>query len=103
MIRPSSAALVVVLTTTLTAHADLVEDPCACSAAKPGFFRRDKLTGDWDDHRDNLEKKGVTIQATYSIEGFAAPNLPKTFIEGGLFVASLDLELGKLMRGKPES
>src|SRR4051812_35884269 len=99
MIRRSSGAVVLLASLTSIAHADLVEDPCACSAAKPGFFRRDKLTGDWDEHRDNLEKKGVTIQATYSIEGFAAPHLPKTFIEGGLFVASLDIELGKLMRG----
>ncbi len=96
MIRPSSVALAV-LTLTNVAHADLVEDPCACSAAKPGFFRRDKLTGDWDEHRDNLEKEGVTIQATYSLEEFAAPHLAKNFVTGGLFVTSLDIELNKLM------
>ena len=93
-IRLSSFALLLVFTS--IAHAELKEDPCACSAAKPGFFRRDKLTGDWDEKRDDLEKKGVVIQGTYSIEGFAAPQLPRSFVEGGLFVASLDLDFAEL-------
>lgn len=98
MIRRSSGiAVVLLLSLAGVASADLVEDPCACSAAKPGFFRRDKLTGDWGDTRTDLEDKGVVIQGTYAVEGFAAPHLDHAVRVGGLFVASLDLLADKLV------
>lgn len=95
MIRLSSALLLCGLVS--TAAAELKEDPCACSAAKPGFFRRDKLSGDWGDERTDLEDKGVTIQGTYSLDAFATTGLAHDARVGGLFVTSLDLELDKLV------
>src|SRR4051812_25495050 len=89
-IRRSSFVLLLLAT---TAHADLKEDPCACSAAKPGFFRRATLTP-WD--RSDLQNDGVIVQATYASEAFAAPGLAKQFVVAGLAVLSLDLELDKL-------
>lgn len=94
MIRKTSAAL---LALAGTAHAELKEDPCACSANKPGFFRRGVLTGDWDGARDDLKDDGIVPQATYAFEVFAAPGLHDQVVLAGLAVASLDLDLGKLV------
>ncbi|MEO8845694.1 MAG: carbohydrate porin [Kofleriaceae bacterium] len=80
-----------------TAHADVKEDPCACSPAKPGFFRRGNLTGDWDGERDTLKDEGIVPQLVYAGEVFAAPGLDHTFREAGLLALQLDLELEKLV------
>jgi carbohydrate-selective porin OprB len=79
-----------------SARADLVEDPCACSANKPGFFRRGTLTGDWGGLRDQWKADGVIVQATYAGEVFAAPGLHDQLVAAGLAVASLDLDFGLL-------
>jgi carbohydrate-selective porin OprB len=100
---PRRACLIVAAVATAVAvipgdaAADLVEDPCACSAAKPGFFRRDKLTGDWDDHRTALEHAGVVLQGTYSVEAFAARHLATPVVVGGLFVVSVDVDAAALL------
>ena len=80
-----------------TAHADIKEDPCACSPAKPGFFRRGNLTGDWDGERDKLKDDGVVLQLVYAGEVFAAPGLPQSLREAGLLALQIDLELEKLV------
>ena len=79
------------------ARADVKEDPCACSPAKPGFFRRGNLTGDWDGERDKLKDDGVVPQLVYAGEVFAAPGLPHELRTAGLLAAQLDLELEKLV------
>jgi carbohydrate-selective porin OprB len=79
------------------AHADVKEDPCACSPAKPGFFRRGNLTGDWNDERTKLKDDGVVPQLVYAGEVFAAPGLPQDLRAAGLLAATLDLELEKLV------
>jgi carbohydrate-selective porin OprB len=96
MIRRSSALAIVVITTGV-AHADLKVDPCACSANKPGFFRRGTLTGDWDDLRTRLIDDGIVVQGTYAGEAFAAPGLHDKLVIAGLAVLSLDLDLTKLV------
>ena len=95
MILRNSIAFVVALTGVV--RAELVEDPCACSANKPGFFRRANLTGDWDDLRDKLKDAGVVPQFTYAGEVFASPKLDNDFVFAGLAVLSLDLDLTKLV------
>ena len=80
-----------------TARADVKEDPCACSPAKPGFFRRGNLTGDWDGERDKLKEAGVVPQLVYAGEVFAAPGLPQALREAGLLALQIDLELEKLV------
>ncbi|MCX5742529.1 MAG: carbohydrate porin [Proteobacteria bacterium] len=92
-----SLGLVATLVGTAAAEHRRPEDPCACSAAKPGFFRRAKLTGDWGEHRDHFEEDGVLVQATYSLEAFAANGVPRPVTVGGLFVASVDLDLSELV------
>jgi len=79
------------------ARADVKEDPCACSPAKPGFFRRGNLTGDWDGERDKLKDEGVVPQLVYAGEVFAAPGLEHQVRVAGLLAATLDLELEKLV------
>ena len=79
------------------ARADVKEDPCACSPAKPGFFRRGNLTGDWDGERDKLKDEGVVPQLVYAGEVFAAPGLPHQLRAAGLLAAQIDLELEKLV------
>jgi len=95
MILRNSITFVVALAG--VARAELVEDPCACSANKPGFFRRANLTGDWDDLRDKLKDAGVVPQFTYAGEVFASPKLDNDFVFAGLAVLSLDLDLTKLV------
>jgi porin len=82
------------------ARADVKEDPCACSPAKPGFFRRGNLTGDWGGERDTLKDDGIVPQLVYAGEVFAAPNLPQDVREAGLLALQLDLELDKLAHAK---
>ena len=50
------------------AQAQAHDDPCACSASKPGFMRRAALTGDWGGHRTWLEDHGFTISPSYAAE-----------------------------------
>jgi len=78
------------------ARADVKEDPCACSPAKPGFFRRGNLTGDWGGERDKLKDEGVIPQLVYAGELFAATGLDHDVRVAGLLAATLDLELEKL-------
>ena len=94
-----SSLVLGIIASSALAHADLKEDPCACSPVKPGFFRRGTLTGDWDDLRDKLKARGVIPQAVYAGEVFAAPDqgLDHQIRGAGLFVLSLDLELEKLV------
>jgi len=82
------------------ARADIKPDPCACSPAKPGFFRRAQLTGDWNEHRKHLEDDGVILQAVYAGEVFAAAGLDKPVVVAGLFAVTFDLELDKLVSDK---
>jgi carbohydrate-selective porin OprB len=79
------------------AHADVVEDPCACSPVKPGFFRRGTLTGDWNDVRADLKEDGIVPQAVYAGEVFVAPGLQKQTVVAGLLLLSVDLELEKVV------
>jgi carbohydrate-selective porin OprB len=92
--------LAVVCVLVATARADIKPDPCACSPAKPGFFRRSQLTGDWNELRSQLEDDGVLVQAVYAGEAFAAAGLSDPFVTAGLFAATLDLELDKLISDK---
>ncbi len=80
-----------------TAHAELKEDPCACSANKPGFFRRANLTGDWNDVRTELKDDGIVFQGTYAGEVFATPGVHDGLVYAGLAVLSVDLDLTKLI------
>lgn len=91
-----AGALFATLAMAGVAHADLVEDPCACSANKPGFFRRGTLTGDWGGLRDQWKADGVIVQGTYAGEVFAAPGLHDQLVGAGLAVASIDLDFGLL-------
>ena len=94
MVRVAS---LVVLLWAQAAHAELKEDPCACSANKPGFFRRANLTGDWNDVRTELKDDGIVFQGTYAGEVFATPGLSHDFVYAGLAVLSVDLDLTKLV------
>ena len=93
-------AVLVVVALAGIARADVVEDPCACSPNKPGFFRRGTLTGDWNDLRTSLKDDGVVPQAIYAGEVFSAPGqgLDHQVRAAGLMLVSLDLELEKLVR-----
>ncbi|MBV8756594.1 MAG: carbohydrate porin [Deltaproteobacteria bacterium] len=92
MIRRSSVLLL--LTLSNIARADLEEDPCACSPNKPGFFRRGTLLG-YDDLRADWKDDGFIPQAVYAGEVFAAPGLQKQFVVAGLFSLSVDVDLAK--------
>src|SRR5258706_6391164 len=92
--RSSTLALVLV---SGVAHADVKEDPCACSPVKPGFFRRGNLTGDWNGVRDDLKNDGVIPQLVYAGEVFAASGLSHDLRAAGLLALTLDLELEKLV------
>ncbi|MFT3696219.1 MAG: carbohydrate porin [Kofleriaceae bacterium] len=79
------------------AHADVKEDPCACSPVKPGFFRRGNLTGDWGGERDKLKDEGIIPQLVYAGEVFASTGLSHDAHVAGLLSLQLDLELEKLV------
>ena len=82
-----------------SARADLMPDPCACSANKPGFFRTGTLSGNVDgvdDARGALKDDGFIPQLTYAGEIFTSPELHKTAI-AGLAVIGLDVDFGKLL------
>lgn len=92
-----SSALLCMLAS--TARADLMPDPCACSANKPGFFRKGTLTGNIDgvdEERDALKEDGFIPQLTYAGEVFTSPELGKTSI-AGLAVLGLDFDFDKLI------
>jgi carbohydrate-selective porin OprB len=74
------------------AQAQVHDDPCACSPAKPGFMRRDALTGDWGDHRTWLEDHGLTIGPSYTGEVFASPGLDRPVVFAGLAALSIDYD-----------
>jgi porin len=77
------------------------KDPCACSPNKPGFHRASALTGDWGGLRSDLFEAGVKIQATYTGEVFAAPELDDDrAVVAGLASLAIDVELGTLIGGK---
>lgn len=81
------------------ARADLMPDPCACSANKPGFFRTGTLSGNWDaiDHeRAALKEDGFIPQLTYASEVFTSPELDHHVVFAGLAVLGLDFDFEKL-------
>ena len=80
-----------------TAHAEPKHDPCACSAIKPGFFRRDALSGTWGGLRDDLHDDGVTVSATYAAEVFATRGLAHDAVVAGLAVLAIDADLATLV------
>jgi len=88
---------VLLLVCAATADAAPKHDPCACSPAKPGFFRRDVLSGDWGGLRDDLHDDGITVAATYAAEVFAAPGLPRDAVMAGLAVLAIDADLATLL------
>jgi porin len=96
------AAIVVAMGVVAPAHADAPpQDPCACSPNKPGFHRASALTGDWGGVRGDLFDHGVKLQASYTAEVFAAPQLAgDRAVFAGLAALALDLELGTLVGGK---
>src|SRR4051794_2560945 len=78
------------------ASADVVHvDPCACSPNKPGFHRREALTGDWNGVRDDLKDDGVTLAVTYAAEVFASPALATRATFAGLVLAAADVDGAK--------
>lgn len=88
-------ALAGVVLMTSAAHADPAKDPCACSPNKPGFFRRDALSGRWGGLRDDLRDGGVNVQATYASEVFASPGLDDRVVVAGLAMLAVDVDLGE--------
>jgi carbohydrate-selective porin OprB len=93
-----SSALLVALAQ--VAHADLMPDPCACSANKPGFFRTGTLTGNSDDIdklRAAWKDDGFIPQLTYASEVFTSPELSHHAVFAGLVVLGLDFDFGKLV------
>ncbi len=68
-----------------SAHADEM----ATSAARPNYEATEKALM-WD-ARENLERRGLTIDGTYSVDLFAAPQLDNGFVAGGLFTLEVDV------------
>ena len=96
----SSALLLAVAALGRVARADLMPDPCACSANKPGFFRTGTLTGNSDDIdklRAAWKEDGFIPQLTYASEVFTSPELDHKAVIAGLAVLGLDLDFGKLV------
>jgi porin len=94
----SLAIALALLVGSRAARADI--DPCACSPNKPGFFRRDALTGLWGGNREKLRDAGFTALLTYSGEVFSSPNLSHSAKIAGLAVLALDGDLSKLLSDK---
>ena len=63
-------------------------DELASSAARPDYVATEKLLM-WDG-RQRLEDRGLTIDGTYSLDMFAAPQLDNRFVAGGLFTLEID-------------
>ncbi len=71
-------------------------DEYATSPARPGYEPSATLV-DFD-RRTELDKRGFTVGATYSVDMFAAPQLADRFTVGGLFMIDLDIDMGHLVR-----
>lgn len=63
-------------------------DELASSAARPDYEATEKLL--MFDARRRLEARGLTIDGTYSIDLFAAPQLDRPLTLGGLFTFEVD-------------
>ncbi len=88
------AVALVLVASSAVAHADL--DPCACSPNRPGFFRRDALTGLWGGRREALRDAGFTALLTYAGEVFTSTaDLDTRASIAGLAVLALDADLTK--------
>jgi len=79
------------------AFADAPPDPCGSSMTKPNVVRPAALTGSWGGERDTLADDGVTPGLSYAPEIFASPEVMDHYVIAGLAVASLDLDLAKLV------
>jgi carbohydrate-selective porin OprB len=79
------------------AYADEPPDPCGSSMTKPNVQRPAALTGSWGGERDTLADDGITPGLNYAPEIFASPQTDEHYVIAGLAVASLDLDLGKLV------
>lgn len=69
-------------------------DEFASSPARPGYEPSAHVF-DFD-ARTELDKRGFTVGATYSLDVFAAPQLDKRFTAGGMFMVDLDIDLAHL-------
>lgn len=83
-------ALVVAAIATSVARAD----EFANSPTRPGYEPSDHVI-DFD-ARTDLDKKGFTVGLTYSLDVFAAPQLEKRLVAGGMFMTDLDIDFGTL-------
>ena len=63
-------------------------DELATSPARPEYEATEKLLM-WDGRR-RLEASGLTVDGTYSLDLFAAPQLRDRFVLGGLFTLEID-------------
>ena len=70
-------------------------DEFATSAVRPGYEEKGHLFM-WDG-RKALENKGAFFELTYQLDMFAAPQLRKEAVAGGLLVLAIDLELDDLV------
>jgi len=71
-------------------------DEYATSPARPGHEDVRHVL-DWDG-RDRAEANGLTIDGTYAVDLFYAPQLDDAATAGGLFTAELDLDFGQVVR-----
>jgi hypothetical protein len=85
-------ALLGVVIATVVARAD----EFANSPTRPGYEPSDHVF-DFD-RRTELDKKGVTVGLTYSVDLFAAPQLEKRLVAGGMFMTDLDIDLATLAK-----
>ena len=96
MVGKSLAITCALLASAQSARADI--DPCACSPNRPGFFRRDALTGLWGGKREAMRDAGFTALLTYAGEVFTSTtDLEKRATVAGLAVLTLDADLTKLV------
>lgn len=70
------------------------------ASAQEGLFQQGTLTGDWGGVRKQLADEGITIGLTDVAETLSNPvgGIDQDTIYDGLLTASLDLDLGKLLK-----
>jgi carbohydrate-selective porin OprB len=68
------------------------------AAAEEGFFKQEKLTGDWDGVRKPLKDAGVDLEVNDIAEALSNPvgGIRQRTIYQGLLTASVNLDLEKL-------
>ncbi len=75
----------------LVVHASVARaDEFATSPARPGYEASDTILT--FDGRTDLDKRGIKLEATYSFEMFAAPQLDERLSTGGLLMMELDFD-----------